>query len=68
MENNISVCEGCYCRLKDKCKRHKLFLDFVDDYLKLDIPQAVEPKYNGTFCQNYIKIKEPLKIKNKNGK
>lgn len=55
--NDISVCDGINCRLKHQCIRYREYLKYNDDISLLYLSH-IEPKYNGTFCINYLKIKE----------
>ena len=54
--NDISVCDGINCRLKHECVRYREYLKYNDDISLLYL-SYIEPKYNGTFCINYLKIK-----------
>lgn len=56
---DISYCIGLNCRIKDKCLRYilgeKCFYDFS---IMQDEHHFIEPAYNGSYCENYIKITE----------
>ena len=56
---DISYCIGLNCRIKDKCLRYILGEKWFHDFsIMQDEHHFVEPAYNGSYCENYIKITE----------
>ena len=56
------MCDGMNCKIRDTCKKYQEYLDYYifdplngEDYLYYGF---LEPAYNGTFCDNYIKVKK----------
>lgn len=51
------MCEGINCPICSTCWRFKIYLEYSYDYMT-NIPTFVEPAYNGSYCENYIKTIE----------
>ena len=59
-EDQCSImCDGMNCKIRDTCKKYQEYLDYYifdplngEEYLYYGF---LEPAYNGTFCDNYVK-------------
>lgn len=54
--NDISVCYGINCEIKDVCLRYKECLKYNND-ISLRYLWIIDPIYNDNYCINYLKIK-----------
>lgn len=56
---NLSFCLGLNCRIKSQCLRYLLGEKWSYDFSIMQYSHNfVEPAYNGSYCENYIKITE----------
>lgn len=56
---NLSFCLGLNCRIKSQCLRYVLGEKWSYDFSIMQYSHNfIEPAYNGSYCENYIKITE----------
>ena len=54
----MMLCDGTNCRVREGCKLYAEYLKSIDLLLQTSNISYVEPAYNGSYCNNYVKIRK----------